>query len=95
MTDEYEEEYETTTPLSEFDCAVEALKAQIAEAIEGGESELACRKTNTLEKLLKVQKQSPETLNPMEAIRQRRAKRDKLMEELNWKLARLGGSGVN
>lgn len=90
----FEDEFEETTeanPISELEIAINSLKQQITVAIADGHSALAERKTKTLEKLQKIQTQTPKTLNPMEAVKQRREERDRLFAELERRFERLAG----
>lgn len=85
MENEIDDEFEETTepnPISELEIAIENLKKQISFAIADGQSVLAERKTKTLEKLQKIQNQTPKPLSPMEAVKQRREERDRLFAEL-------------
>lgn len=68
---------------------IENLKQQINACIADGQTALAQRKTNALEKLLSTQTQAAKSQSPMEAVKQRREERDKLFAELERRLERI------
>lgn len=68
---------------------IENLRQQIKACIADGQTALAQRKTNALEKLLSTQSQTTKTQSPIEAMKQRREDRDRLFAELERRLERL------